>query len=1079
MNASASMLARFLGSFFILLLCVFGAAGQVNRASVTGTVTDTSAAIIAGVDVTARNLDTNVETTAVTNGDGIYLLPNLPPGTYALTFQRTGFKEIVQPSVTLLSTQVAGINVTMQVGAPTENVTVTAQPLLDSENGSFGTNMQGSVVTDLPMSIYNGGRFVENFAVAITPGYSPISNPFTSVVNGNPYYTKDYTIDGTSATSSIMGDSMETGPSMEAVQELQAQTSGLDAQSAITSGGVISLNLKSGTNNFHGSAFGYGHNELLDANTWTNNSIGAPRHKARAWDYGASLGGPILKNKLFFFGTFERYTQNDFTLGGFSQEVPATPYLTGDFSALLGKQLCTQPKGGIGTDCGPGTTPIFVKDNSGATLPVQAGMIFDPVTGNQFTGNKIDPSRFSKTSQQIVQLFQKDYSPGVGGVNSPNNRITKNNSPSQTPNQAVIKLDFDVTQKDRLSGSWVYNHRPRTLVDSGGVWQDGTTDGGPLSAAGSQFVKSDGWRLSESHTFTPNVLNVLNFTYNWYWNGKIPVSSGTNWNQQLGFGNTGSNNFPFVTFGGVPTDVSAQPVSFIGTGAGSGSNAFTSQFQGNFAGSNIITGDSVTWVKGRHSFTFGGDFRAYQVNSHTGGGALGFSFTTDTTGQPSQPYGPYVGFGFASFLLGDVNTASQTTVYNLYGRRKAMSLFAQDSYKVTPKLTVNFGLRWGHTFRYHEKYGNWANFDLNAIDPTLGIPGTIVYAKGGGDSFEKKEYWWNFGPQIGFAYSPSRKWVFRGSFGLLMLPPSEPYYAGVPDAFAPQIQGNNQAPAPFNWDSGYHGVTNKGTDVFSLFPIVSVDPHALLPGFSDAFNIGVQYTLTRELRLEVAYVGNRGHHLPDTSLAWNEPSASTFLNTINQNPGINPYGNYIFCSTKGQPVTGQGVVGINCPYNNYFGPALAAIAPYPQVAQAATEFWFFPSQLYVGLPLGQTSYNSMVVDLVKRTGSGWLMDLNYTYSRTRGDTFTVQQEGNNYYTGIQDFSHLSQAANTLSNYDQSHVIKGYATYELPFGRGKRWASDRGRLVNSIVGGWTIAGLVLYTSGQPFQAVVNNPYYPTW
>lgn len=1082
MKAFCPALLRFCGFLSILFLCADGVIGQVNRASITGTVTDASGAVMAGVDVTARNVDTNVETTGISNGDGIYLLPNLPPGTYALTFRKGGFKEIVQPAVTLISTQVAGINVTMQVGAATENVTVTAQaPLLDHENASFGTNMQGSVVTDLPMSIYNGGRFVENFAVAITPGYSPISNPFTSVVNGNQYYTKDYTVDGTSATASITGDSMETGPSMEAVQELQAQTSGLDAQSAITSGGVMSLNLKSGTNKFHGSGFGYGHNEFLDANTWTNDSLGAPKPKARAWDYGGSLGGPVLKNKLFFFGTFERYTQNDFTLGGFSQVVPATPYLSGDFSALLGPQLCTQAGGGVGTGCGAGTTPILIKDDSGATLPLQAGMIFDPATGNQFTGNKIDASRFSKVSQQIVQIFQKDYPPGVSGVTTPNNRITKNNSPSQTPNQAVVKLDFDATQKDKLSGSWVYNHRPRTLVDSGGVWQDGTTDGGPLSAAGLQLVKSDGWRLSESHTFTPNVLNVLNFTYNWYWNGKIPVSSGTNWNQQFGFGETGSNNFPLVSFGGsVPTDVSAQPVSFIGTGAGTGPNAFTSGFQGNFAGANVITGDSVTWVKGRHSFTFGGDFRAYQVNSHTGGGALGFSFTNDTTGQPKQSYGPYVGFGFASFLLGDVNTATQTTVYNLYGRRKAMSLFAQDSYKVTPKLTLNIGLRWGHTFQYHEKYGNWANFDLNAVDPTLGIPGTMEYAKGGGDTFEKKEYWWNFGPQIGFAYSPARKWVIRGSFGLLMLPPSEPYYAGVPDAFAPQVQGNNQAPAPFNWDTGYHGVNNPaGTGVFSLFPIVSVDPHALLPGLSDAFNLGVQYELTRELRLEVAYVGNRGHHLPDTALAWNEPSATTFLNTVNQNPGINPYNDYIFCSTKGQAVTGQGVVGITCPYNNYFGPALAAIAPYPQVAQAATEYWFYANQLYVGLPIGQTSYNSMVVDLVKRTGRGWSMDLNYTYSRTRGDTYTAEQEGNNYYTGVQDFGNLSQAANTLSNYDQTHVIKGYATYDLPFGHGKRWASNKGGFVNSLVGGWTIAGLVLYTSGQPFQAVVNNPYWPSW
>lgn len=1087
MKSSSSCICRILSCFALVVLCVSGVVAQVNRATITGTLTDASGAVIVGVEVSATNTGTNVVTTVSTNGDGIYTMPNLPPGTYAITFQKKGFKTVERPAVTLNSTEVAQINAKLEVGIASETLVVTIDaPVLDKENGAFGTNMKGDVVTDLPLSIYNGGRFVENFAVAITPGYSPISNPYTAVVNGGQYFTKDYTIDGTSGTSSIPGDSLETGPSLEAVQELQAQTSGLDSASAITSGGVISLNLKSGTNSLHGSLFGYGHNEVLDANTWTNNSLALPRPRKRAWDYGASIGGPIIKNKLFFFGTFERYTQTDFSLGGFTQVVPATPYLTGDFSGILGSQLCTQTDGSVGTGCGSGTTPILVQDTKGQTVPLQAGMIFDPTTCDssgqnckQFAGNMINPNRFSNASQQIVKIFQQDYAPGVAGVNVPNNRITQFGTPSQTPNQAVVKLDYDLTPKDRLSGSWVYNNRPRTLVDSGGIWEEGSTDGGPLSAAGFQVVKSDGWRLSESHSFTTNLLNVFSLTYNWYWNGKSPVASGTNWNQTLGFGDTGSDNFPKVSFQGPPTSVNAQAVSFIGTGAGTGPNAFTSAFQGNFAGANIITSDSATWVKGRHNFTFGGDFRAYQVNSHTGGGALGYNFINDATGQPNSNYEPFVGFSFASFLLGDVQSATKTQVYNLYGRRKAMSLFAQDSYKVTPKLTVNFGLRWAHNLQYHEKYGNWANYDLQAIDPTLGILGTVVYAKGGGDSFEKKEYWWNFAPQIGFAYSPTARWVVRGSFSLVYLPPSQPYFAGVPNAFAPQVQGNNQAPGPFNWDTTYPGVNQKGTDVFSLFPIVSVDPHALLPGFTDAFNFGVQYELMRDLRVEVAYVGNRGHHLPDTALAWNEPSPSVFLNTVNQNPGINPYNDYIFCSTKGDPVTGQGVVGINCPYNNYFGPALAAIAPYPQVAQAATEFWFYPSQLYVGLPIGQTSYNSMVIDVVKRSRRGWAMDLSYTYSRTRGDTYTAQQEGNNYYTGVQDFTNLSQAASALSNYDQAHVIKGYVTYDLPFGKGQRWGSGKGPWVNALIGGWTVAGLVQYTSGQPFQAVVDNPYYPSW
>lgn len=1040
MNVPSSLFARFFGLSVILLLLAFTAAGQANRASITGTVTDASKAVIAGAEITARNVDTNAETDAISNGDGIYLVPNLPPGSYALTFRKDGFKEIVQPSVTLISTQVAEINEVMQIGAATENITVTAEaPVLDSESVSIGTNMNGKVVTDLPLSIYGGGRFVEEFAVALTPGYSPISSPYGAVVNGGQWFTKEYTVDGTTATASIRGDSMETGPSMEAVQELQAQTSGLDSASAITSGGVMSFTLKSGTNQFHGSLFGYGHNEFLDANTWTNDNQGLPKTKARAWDYGASVGGPIIKDKTFFFGTFERYTQTDFTLGGPAAFVPTAEMLDGNFSALLN----TSVKLGV--------------DKAGNT--VYQGAIFNPQTGDVFPGNIIPTTEFSSVSQKIVAIYQKSYAPELPGLNS-NNRLPNSNSPSQTPNQAVVKIDHNLTGHDRLSGSWLYNNRPRTLVDSGGVWEAGTTDGGPLSDGRIEIVKTNEFRVSEAHTFTPNVLNVFNVTYNWYWNGSTPAATGTDWNSMLGFGNTGVDNFPSVSFG---SNVNGYGVTGIG-----------STWQGHSVGATIVTGDTVTWAKGRHNMSFGGDFRAYQLNSHAGSGALSFNFVPNTT---DGGFTGQAGFGFASFLLGDVSTANQTTPFDLYGRRKTMTLFAQDSYKLSSKLTLTGGLRWQYAWRYHEEYGHWANFDLSQIDPTYGYPGLLQFATGSGDSFEKKEYYDGLGPQIGVAYAPLRKLVIRGSFSLTLMPTPGPYFNGVPDGFAPGFQGINTVTTPFDWDSGYPGAFqpgNKNVSPSSLFPLVSVDPHALMPGFTDTMNFGIQYELTPTLRVEVAYVGNRGHHLPDTALAWNEPSGATFVNAVNKNPGINPYNDYTYCVNKGDPT---GFAGLTCPFAGFYGPALATIAPMPQVANWAASTWYYYNLNYVGLPIGQTSYNSMVIDLVKRGGHGWNTDVNYTYSRTRGDTFSAQQEYNGYYTSVQDFANLSQAANSYTSYDLTHIIKGFATYELPFGRGKHWLSDKGGFVNGLVGGWSLNALVLYTSGQPLDVTVNNPYYP--
>ncbi len=1051
MNAFRFFFVRFFSLLTILLAVGLAVSAQANRASIKGTVTDPTKGMMAGVNVIARNVDTNVVSSATTNDEGLYLIPNLPPGTYALTFRKTGFKEITQPSVTLISTQVAGIDVTMQLGSASESITVSAQaPMLDTESTTIGTNMSGKVVTDLPLSIYNGGRFVEDFAVALTPGYSPISSPYGAVVNGSQWFTKDYTVDGTTATASIRGDSMETGPSMEAVQELQAETSGLDAASAITNGGVMAFTLKSGTNQFHGTLFGYGHNEFLDANTWNNDFYGKPKAEARAWDYGASFGGPIFKNKLFFFGTFERYTQTDFTLGGPSSFVPTSAMLNGDFSALLD------------------TSSVLGIDGAGNTI--YKGAIFDPQTHNVFPGNIIPTTRFSSVAQKINQIYKQDYSPEFPSLLA-NNQLPQSNSPSQTPNQAVAKLDYDFTKNDRLSGSWVYNNRPRTLVDSGGVWAAGTDDGGPLANARYQLVKSNQFRISESHAFTVNVLNVFNVTYNGYWNGSSPANSSTNWNSELGFGNTGENNFPIVSFG---NSINGYGVTSIGNG-----------WQGHSTGATWVTGDTVTWTKGRHTFNFGGEFRAYQVNSHAGSGALDFNFSPLTTGSPD--FSTETGFGFATYLLGQVNTASQSTPDDLYGRRKSMAFFAQDSYKLTPKLTITGGLRWQYVLRYHEKYGNWANFDIGQIDPTYGYPGLLTYLNNSGDSFEQKEYWWGFGPQIGFAYSPTPKWVLRGSFGLTLLPANGPYFNGVPNGFAPQVQGTNRSTAPFDWDSGYPGVYTPGSkniDPSTLYGgLTYVDPHTLMPGFSDAINVGVQYALTPTTRLEVAYVGNMGHHLQDSTLAWNEPSSSTFLKTVNSNPGINPYSSFIYCANKGDAVPydtyGVSLTGISCPYANFYGPTLASIAPMPQVANWSSSYYYYYLLNYVGMPNAQSFYNSMVIDLVKRSGNNLSFDVNYTLSKQQGDSYSAQTEYNNGYTPVQDFANLSQAAHNLTNYDQTHIIKGYVTYQLPFGNGQKWLSQKSGWINGLVGGWVLNGLVLYASGQPFQVGITNPYWPLW
>jgi Carboxypeptidase regulatory-like domain/TonB dependent receptor len=1076
---------EFLG-VLIIAIAMFteSAAAQANRAAITGTVADATGAVLPGVEVTATNTGTNVPTTTRTNEDGIYVIPNLFPGPYSVEFKRDGFQTVIHPNVTLESTQVARIDASLAVSSVQQSVTVTTDaPVLDLERPSEGTNMNGQVVTDLPLSIYNGGRFVENFAVAITPGYSPISSPYGAVVNGGQWFVKDYTIDGTTGTANVRGDSMETGPSMEAVQEVQAETSGLDAQSAITGGGVMSFNLKSGTNKFHGSAFLYGHNELLDANTWTNDYYQERKGQERAWDYGFSLGGPIFKNKTFFFGAFERYQQVDFRLNGGSASVPTALMLGGDFSGLLGAALCTGDEGTAPCAGYDSTaTPLMVYNEAGQQIQAQENMIYDPLSGQsghpcvsetgtnpqpcQFTGNRI--TNISPVAQRVNAIYQQYYQPQFGGIDS-NARGLLQGVPTQTPNQFVVKLDHNFRDQDHLSGSWIYNHRPMTKDDTGGLWEAGSHSGGPLSNGRYQLYWVHEWRVSEAHTFTPNVLNVLNFTYNLDFNSSIPSDPGS-WNQQLGFGNTTANNFPLISF----TDNGAYThnETFIGN-----------NWQGNVSGVNIITGDTLTWTKGRHNISFGGDFTAHQINYRSGQGALSFDFSYQNTSGPGYPYD---GFGFATYELGLSDKASESVAYNLYGRQKGLSLFAQDSYKVTPKLTLSGGLRWNYNFRFHEKYGRWANFDPTVVNPALSsiygaaIPGSLVFAKNSSDSFEKNEYWRNFGPTLGFAYQMRPKTVLRGSYGLIFNPVGVTFFGGVPNSFAPQL-GTNSATS-FSWDGpngtgNYPGVfanATVNTDPSTMLPFpVTVDPRALRLGYVEAFNLGIEQELTPNTRLEISYIGNRGHRLTDTALAWNETSTQNFLNLVNNNPGASSIWDWVGCS--GLPS------GVSCPYPNFYGPALAALAPLPQMAATEVNYWYgcCGDLNYVGLPLGQTFYDSLVFNVVKRVGRGLTMDMSYTWSKQEGDTFASEQDYNNGYTPIQDFNNMGQAAHAVTGYDLTHIVKGYVSYELPFGKGRPWLADQNRMVNGIVGGWNVTTIVDYYSGQPFRIGAPDPYWPLW
>jgi Carboxypeptidase regulatory-like domain len=1024
--------ARALVMLLLVMLVPIFLRAQVDRGTVNGTISDSSGAVIPGVKVTATNVETGVLNTAISNGAGFYSILNLPIGHYRLTFQQQGFSTLERDGITLSVSQVAEINVTLSAGSTTQTVVVNDNaPILDTETSTTGSDVRSALITALPLNVA-GGRDAENFAFAVMPGVE--GNPWTANINGTQAFTKDVKVDGVSLTSTVQGDQMETGPSMEAVQEVNVQTSGLTAENASTNGGVEMFTLKSGTNEFHGSAFGYGHNEILDANTWSNNNQGIRKAKSRFWDWGFSAGGPILKNRLFVFGAYERYQQSNFTMGALAATVPTPAFLSGDFSTLLN------------------TNVVLGTDSAGNTI--YQGAIFDPTTGNVFPGNVIPSGRISKVSQNIVKIYQESYQPATSALSN-NEFVPASNSPAQTHNNFSIKIDENLTAKNHLSVSWIYVHSPRTLVNQSEVWQPGSTTGGPFTDARVQLVNANSFRISDSHAFTANLLNIASLAYNRYFNGNEQINTG-NWPQTLGFGNTGAPNFPVISFGAARQGVAESTIG----------NSWTNHE----VGEAYILNESLSWVHGRHTLKFGVELWHQPMNSTSGTGAMSFSFDPSQTGAPSAKYASRVGFGFASFLLGNVYSANSSSGLLLHGRRSARSLFAQDDWRATQKLTLNLGLRWDETGPLTEKDGRWANFNTGAANSVLGVPGVLQFAKNGGSTFETNSDYLQFGPHVGAAYQVTRRLVGRAGYGIIYSPVGTNQWEGVPYGFAPQTSGTNlvnptgKSTPAFSWDNGYPGVYKPGKeDILNLtWGQVSIDPDARKQGYTHQWNAGVEFEITKNLKIDANYVGNRGVHLHDGNLAFNEPDSATFLKLMNSNQ------EWAWVSDPGSAAA----AGVNYPYAGFQGFAYQAIAPYPQVALTYGPIY------YAETPKGKTSYDALQLEVTKRTGA-LTLDMSYTQGRSRGNTNSNFEE--TWTSGqFQDYTKLDEEAKVPAPNDQRHVLKGYVAYELPFGRGQRFFSADNAVLDKFVSGWQATALVHYNSGTPLYIYAVNPYpYGSW
>jgi hypothetical protein len=1064
----------------LLLVAPVALWAQVDKGVVDGTVSDQSGAVISEVRVVATNVETGVTYPGSTNIVGIYQIHGLPIGQYSLRFDKAGFKSLNRPGLNLETGQIAQVDVKLTVGSASTQVEVVSAPpvLLDTETSTLGTVMNGKALEDLPLDI-NGGRDITSFIYSNVPTTN--GGNWIGHIGGSQDKSKNVMVDGTDASSGLQGFVQDVG--MEAVQEMNVQVSGISAEGASTGGGTVLLELKSGTNKLHGSGYYYLENEALDANTWDNNvfraqcapgdavcrkSFRTPRDRFDDW--GFSAGGPIWKNHTFIFGDWEHFGNTTLSFAQNQTTVPTRAFLNGDFSALLGSAIGTDPCTG---------------------QPILSGQIYDPsamfvngsgVTCNvPFKGNIIPSNRISPVSQNIVDnLYKKLYAPRGQGLTS--NFPTFTGNLGQSTDHLDLKLDHNFSNSQRIAVSYNWWTLPYkgAGAPAGSLFANGSgSNPGPFYSDFTQTQWDRSIRAQHFYTLRSNLLNAFSVVYNEHTanDGSATPFDASN----VGLAGTNRKNFPIINFNdGIASACPGQLNNSCGVN-GFGEINIGQPFSDGYVQYNRLVSDTVSWLKGRHSFKFGGDFQARGMNSREDNGIRTYNFS-NTTGAPLDPQVQNnVGFAFANFLLGDVQNAGQSVGYTIHGRRKRMSLFAADDIKVSSKLTVSASLRWDFNFRFHEAGGKWSNFDLNAVNPLWGgYKGAWTWAKNAGDSFERNQNYHEFGPHLGAAYQLNPKLVLRGGYGIFYSPLAFNQWNGVPFATTGGAFGfigsnnviNNVVDAVgFQWDSGYPGQNvfpaRSPDQTFVGSGVANVWRDSLTMGRTQNWNAGLQYLVSKDTVLSLNYLGNHGSHLHDGSTwPYNFPTQSAYLTLLNSG----------HVSDFIQTPTAAAAAGVPYPYPGFTGYAYQAIAPYPQLRSQGQFVQLANSDLAV------SNYRAFVAEVRTHGARGLTADLSYTLSRSEGNASDSGAFAESWTTlWNQDPYNLKNLTHQVNDWNHTHEVKGYIDYDLPFGQGRRWATGSRPVNNYVLGGWTVGVELSYHSGEPLWmvAAAAGDQYPGW
>lgn len=1022
---------------------------QAFTASLGGTISDPQDEVLAGARVTLTSSDRGVVRTFITKDTGLYTFTLLPPGVYALEVEAQGFKHYKQDGITLGAGQTAQQPIRLALGQVTEVVEVSSQaPLLNAENANISSDISARQVQELPLNLRNVIGLAElNSSVSNTaeeqivgaPGISGSADQDVSFLNfgGTFFNTAEYLLDGTWDTRVDWGGVIYV-PSVDDVEEFKIQTNAFTAQYGFSSGNVVNVVTKRGTNGFHGDAWEFYRNSSFDSKYFFNNNPQPAFHRNQ---YGGTLGGPLWKNKTFFFVYYEGLRQA--TPATFVGTMPTSAERGGDFSALLGGATGQVDALGRPILSGQIYNPFSTRAiTAGQVDPVtglvatQSGFVRDPIPGNKIPANLMD-SIASK-------IATGNYWPNPTGSGLINN-FTSAAAAAAHSDEYSVRIDHNFSDKDRLNGRWSQKYEGKINFPT---YYGAENPSGPGVVAPNNRYSIN---LNYNHVFSPTLAASVNFGVNRHVEQSVT--------QSFGF-QSSTLGLPSFINGIAPSFPEIQPQSYSALGAQAGLD--------NYMVPQTMYTSSIDFTKamGRHNFSFGFDDITAQLDGgHYANTVLQFQ-TTSTAGPNPQNAAAGTGNGLASFLMG-VGSGNTSTGFNSFPamQKHFLGSYFQDDWKVTRKFTLNLGLRYEIQTAPTERNNQQEYFDFSATNPISSavgftVPGQLVFNSSDNRGLYNTSYT-NFAPRIGAAYQLRDKLVLRSGYGLFFVPnyynqgPNTGFSQGTPwvtslnGGLNPSstLSGNASLGLPSAFPNGE--VTPTGntlgglTDVgFGLNPVTN--PIRPSP-YVEQWMAGAQYSLSNNDLLDLSYVGNHGVHVLAQYLEFDElPVADLALGNQLLQQVPNPFFGHIAQSGCGlnQPTIVKGQL----------------LLPYPEYC-SVTE---------AGPAVGGSTYNALEATYTHRWHSGLNLNVSYTYSRFMDD---VQGSSGWAFPGsgssVRNSYNLA-AERSVDVTDTPHSLVVNYTYELPFGKGKRFGSDWNTPVNAILGGWQWSGITSARSGLPLS-----------